>query len=284
LGAKFNQRELNTENIEYAFFVSKFSRGAIENAVLINRLIESKRMEHELNIARDIQLSLLPQSVPKLKNFDLSVIYEPIYEVGGDYYDILKKRKNNELPILIADVEGKGLSASLLAASSQAILHSLNELYMFEPGKFITKANSLICQFTKGKRFITLFWMLVNDSKQSITYVNAGHVEPLLISKDNVRRLSKGGFLTGFTEEAQYEKETVTMKPGDLLVTFTDGVTEVENKEGEEFGEDKMIEFLQKNSHLPVDELTASLFQAIKDFSQNRKFRDDFTLILLKAK
>ena len=284
LGAKVNRKELTTENIEYAFFVSKFSRGAIDNAILINRLIESKRMEHELNIAHDIQLSLLPQSVPQLKNFDLSVIYEPIYEVGGDYYDILKKRKNEELPILIADVEGKGLSAALLAASSQAILHSLNELYMFEPGKFISKANSLICEFTKGNRFITLFWMLVDDNKQSITYVNAGHVEPLLISKDQVQKLSKGGFLTGFMDDAQYEKETLTLAPGDLVVAFTDGVTEVENKDGEEFGVEAIREFLQKNRHLSAEELTASLFQAIKDFSQNRKFRDDFTLIILKAK
>lgn len=284
LGAKVNQKELTTENIEYAFFVSKFSRGAIDNAILINRLIESKRMEHELNIAHDIQLSLLPQSVPQLKNFDLSVIYEPIYEVGGDYYDILKKRKNEELPILIADVEGKGLSAALLAASSQAILHSLNELYMFEPGKFISKANSLICEFTKGNRFITLFWMLVDDNNKSITYVNAGHVEPLLISKDQVQKLSKGGFLTGFMDDAQYEKETLSLTSGDLLVAFTDGVTEVENKDGEEFGAEAISEFLQKNRHLSAEELTASLFQAIKDFSQNRQFRDDFTLIILKAK
>ncbi|UCH95227.1 MAG: PP2C family protein-serine/threonine phosphatase [Candidatus Aminicenantes bacterium] len=284
LGAKFNQKELTTENIEYAFFVSKFSRGAIENAILINRLIESKRMEHELKIARDIQLSLLPQSVPTLKNFDISVIYEPTNEVGGDYYDILKKRNNKELPILIADVEGKGLPAALLAASSQAIFHSLNELYLFEPGKFISKANTMICEFTRGNRFITLFWMLLDDDNQSVTYVNAGHVEPLFFSKNGLTRLSRGGFLAGFVEEAQYEKETIKMAPGDLIVTFTDGVPEVENKAGQDFGVDTMIEFIRTHRHLSADELTASLFKTIKDFSQNQKFRDDFTLIVLKAK
>ena len=284
LGAKLNQKELTTENIEYAFFVSKFSRGAIENALLIDRLIESKRMEHEMKIARDIQLSLLPQSLPPLHNFDISVIYEPTNEVGGDYYDILKKRNNTELPILIADVEGKGLSAALLAASSQAVFRSLNELYFFEPGKFISKANSLICEFTRGQRFITLFWMLLHDENRSVTYVNAGHVEPLLISKDQVTRLSRGGFLTGFVEEAQYEKETLALAPGDLLVAFTDGVPEAENKAGEEFGIDAMIEFLQNHRRLPAGKLTASLFKTITGFSQGRKFRDDFTLIILKAK
>jgi sigma-B regulation protein RsbU (phosphoserine phosphatase) len=284
LGAKVNQKELTTENIEYAFFVSKFSRGAIENALLIDRLIESKRMEHEMKIARDIQLSLLPQSLPSLRHFDISVIYEPTNEVGGDYYDILKRRINRELPILIADVEGKGLPAALLAASSQAVFRSLNELYRFEPGKFISKANSLICEFTRGQRFITLVWMLVHDENRSVTYVNAGHVEPLLFSKDRVTRLSRGGFLTGFVEEAQYEKETLALTPGDLLVTFTDGVPEVENKAGEEYGIDTMIKFLQNHRHLSAEELSASLFDTIKDFSQGRKFRDDFTLIILKAK
>ncbi len=284
LGAKFNQKELNTENIEYAFFVSKFSRGAIENAMLIDRLIESKRMEHELKIARDIQLSLLPQSIPRLKNFDISVIYEPIQEVGGDYYDILKMRHNKDLPILIADVEGKGLSAALLAASSQAVFHTLNDLYLFEPCKFVAKANSMICEFTRGNRFITLFWMLVDDDKPSITYVNAGHIEPLLITKNEVTRLSKGGFLTGFVQEAQYEKETLQLAPGDLIAAFTDGVLEVENQAGDEFGLELLIEFLQSHRHLTAAELTAAFFKTIKDFSQGKKFRDDFTLIILKVK
>ena len=284
LGAKYNQKELNTENIEYAFFVSKFSRGAIENALLIDRLIESKRMEHEMKIARDIQLSLLPQSIPQLKNFDLSVIYEPTQEVGGDYYDILKVRHQKYLPIIIADVEGKGLSAALLAASSQAIFHTLNELYLFEPCKFMAKANSMICEFTRGKRFITLFWMLLDDDKQSVTCINAGHVEPLYISKSKITRLSRGGFLTGFVEEAQYEQETLQLEPGDLIAAFTDGVLEVENQSGDEFGLDLLIEFLQNHRHLTASEITAVFYKTIKDFSQGKKFRDDFTIIILKAK
>ncbi len=284
LGGKLNRKEFTSENIEYAFLVSKFSRGAVENAILINKLIESKRVEHELKIARDIQQSLLPQSVPSLNNFDISIIYEPISEVGGDYYDILKIRKNKEMPILIADVEGKGLSAALLAASSQAILRTLNELYMFEPCKFISKANTMICESTRGKRFITLFWMLVDDEKKSVTYINAGHVEPLHFSKNNIARLSKGGFLTGFLEDAQYEKETLQLETGDLIVAFTDGVPEVENKNGEDFGIEAMIEFIKSHRHLSAAELSASLFSTIKDFSQGKKFRDDFTLLILKAR
>jgi sigma-B regulation protein RsbU (phosphoserine phosphatase) len=283
LGSKFNKKELTTENIEYAFFVSKFSIKAVENALLINRLIESKRVEHEMKIAREIQLSLLPQSLPELKNFEISIIYQPINEVGGDYYDILKRRKGL-LPILIADVEGKGLSAALLAASSQAILHSLNELYLFEPSKFFAKANSMIYDFTKGNRFITIFWVLLNDEDRSLTYVNAGHVPPIIISKNRTRYLTKGGFLTGFVENATYENETVKLAKGDIIISFTDGVTEVENPQGEDFGEDAVIQLVKKVSHLPADKIGKQLLKKVTEFSQKKKFRDDFTLIILKVK
>ena len=283
MGARFTQKELTNENVEYAFFVSRFAMSAIENAILINRLIETKRVEHEMKIARDIQLSLLPQSVPELENFELGVIYQPINEVGGDYYDILKEWKG-ALPVLIADVEGKGLSAALLAASSQAILHSLNQLYFFDPGKFIAKANAMIYEFTRGNRFITLFWMLVEDEKRSITYVNAGHAAPFLISGDRITRLEKGGFLTGFVDTAQYETETLELAPGDIIAAFTDGVSEVENNEDEEFGEDGIVDFIKKNRHLPARQMADALFDAITDFSEGKRFRDDFTLIILRVK
>lgn len=283
LGLKFNRQKLKQEDIEFSYFIARFALIAIDNAIMINRLIENKRIEHEIKIARDIQQSLLPQKIPLLNNFEIAVVYEPIHEVGGDYYDILKDR-NGLLPILIADVEGKGLPAALLAASSQAIIHSLNELYFFEPSKFIAKANSLICDFTKGNRFITLFWMLIDDQKKSVTYVNAGHVEPLLISGDRIERLSSGGFLTGFLETAKYQKATVKMRPGDLVVAFTDGVPEVENPDGQEFGEEAMIDFLLRHRELPAAELATMLSQKTRNFCKGKSFRDDFTLIILKAR
>jgi sigma-B regulation protein RsbU (phosphoserine phosphatase) len=282
MGEKYNKKAFTTENIEFSFFVSKFSLIAIENAFMINKIIENKRVEHEMKIAKDIQLSLLPQEIPKLKNFDIGVIYEPIDQVGGDYYDILKERKD-KLPVLIADVEGKGLSAALVAASSQAIFRSLNDLYFFEAEKFISKANSLICEFTRGNRFITLFWMLLDDENKTITYVNAGHVAPFLISKERTIPLTVGGFLTGFICDTEYEKETILLEKGDIIAAFTDGVTEVENPEGEEFGEGAMIDFIRENDALPAQELTDKLFKEITDFSRNKKFRDDFTLIILKV-
>lgn len=285
LGQKFNQKELSHENLEFAYFVSKFALSAMENAILINRIIESNRVEREIQIARDIQLSLLPQSVPQLKNFEISVIYRPMNEVGGDYYDILKLRKG-ALPIYIADVEGKGLSAALLAASSQAIMHSLNELYFFEPGKFISKANSLIYDFTKGQRFITLFWMLVEDQAKIITYVNAGHVPPILFSKnkDHFTRLTTGGCLTGFINNAEYKADTFTLETGDILAVFTDGVPEVTNREDQEYGDEAIANFIKKNSSLSAAQIAEELLKELEIFSEGKNFRDDITLIILKIK
>ena len=283
MGLRFNRTDLTQENIEYAFFVSRFALIAIENAILINRIIESKRIEHEIKIARDIQQSLMPQDLPQMENFEIGILYEPISEVGGDYYDILKKRGSAQ-PLLIADVEGKGLPAALLAASSQAVFHSLNELYFFEPSKFVAKANSLIYEFTRGNRFITLCWLLLEDKKREVTYVNAGHVEPFFIGKKGVKTLSTGGFLTGFVAEAAYQKETLKLHRGDLIVAFTDGVPEAENPQGEELGEEAMVKYFKKNSHLSARELVDGFYKKVRQFCQQKKLRDDFTLMVIKAK
>jgi sigma-B regulation protein RsbU (phosphoserine phosphatase) len=256
---------------------------AIDNAVLLNRIIESKRIEHEIKIAKDIQLSLLPQKIPEFTNFDFSVVYQPINEVGGDYYDILKERQGM-IPVLIADVEGKGLPAALLAASSQAIFHSLNELYFFKPAKFISKANSLIYNFTKGNRFITLCWLLVDDENCSISYVNAGHIEPFIISGNQTISLSAGGFLTGFVDDAQYEMGTHKLKEGDIVVAYTDGVIEVNNAQNEEFGRDSLIDLVRANKSLSAEKLSELICRETEDFSQGMKYNDDFTLIVLKVK
>lgn len=283
LGQKFNRIDLKDEDLDFLLFLSRFTLIAIENSFMISKMIEKQKMEHEINIAKEIQLSLLPQSIPEFKNFDIAVKYEPIQSVGGDYYDILKE-KAGKTPVLIADVEGKGLSAALLAASSQAVFHTMNELYFSEPEDFISKANSLIYNFTRGNRFITIFWMVIDDKKRSVSYVNAGHIEPILISGKKSIPLSKGGFLTGFTNEASYEKEKLSLKSGDVIVAFTDGVPEIENGDDEEFGVERMIDYVKKNKDKTASEITEGIYKQMFRFSGNRKPTDDCTLIILKVK
>lgn len=283
LGLKFNRQRLNQDDIEFAFSLSRFTLIAIDNSFMISKMIEKQKMEHEINIAKEIQLSLLPQEIPEFKNFDIAVRYEPINSVGGDYYDILKER-DGKTPILIADVEGKGLSAALLAASSQAVFHAMNDLYFSEPEDFISKANSLIFDFTRGNRFITIFWMIIEDRKKSVSYVNAGHIEPVLISGKKSYPLSKGGVLTGFTNDASYEKEKLILKSGDIIAAFTDGVPEIENKEGDEYGVERIIEYVRKHKDKTASEINDGLYKHMFKFSGNIKPTDDCTLIILKVK
>jgi len=283
LGRKFNLRDLEQEDFEFAYILSRFMLIELDNIRYLAQMFEKKKLEHEMKIARDIQLSLLPQGLPQLKNYEMSVIYEPIQEVGGDYYDILKMKKNIQ-PLVLADVEGKGLSAALLAASCQAIFHSMNELYLFQPAKFIGKANSFIHEITRANRFITLFWMLLNDETPALTYVNAGHNAPFLISKKSVRKLDAGGFLLGFSDSSLYQEETVPLRSGDIVCAFTDGVVEVENSAGDEFGEQAIIDLIVANVELSAADLSNRLYKKIKDFSRNTKFRDDFTVLIVKVR
>jgi sigma-B regulation protein RsbU (phosphoserine phosphatase) len=283
LGKRFNRIELTKEEIEYAFFLSKFTITALDNSFMVEKIIESKQVEREMNIAKDIQLSLLPQALPLLKNFEISVIYRPLNEVGGDYYDMLNTHEN-KTSVLVADVEGKGLSAALLGASSQAVFHSMNEFCTDKPSKFIEKANTLIHDLTKGKRFITLFWMIVDDDNKSVKYVNAGHIEPLLISNNKTIKLSKGGFLTGFISNSKYEEGVIELKSNDVIAIFTDGAPEVESPDEEEYGIERLTAFLKKNYKLSASKITEKFQKEIDEFSKGTPYRDDFTFLILKVK
>lgn len=283
LGRKFNVRELEQEDFEFAYILSRFMLIELDNIRYIAQIFEKKKLEHEMKIARDIQLSLLPQGLPRLDRYDLSVIYEPIQEVGGDYYDILPMKKNVQ-PLVLADVEGKGLAAALLAASCQAIFHSMNELYLFKAARFIGKANAFIHEITRGSRFITLFWMLLNDGLPSLTYVNAGHNAPFLVSGDTVQRLDTGGLLIGFSDSSVYQEKTLPLRSGDVICAFTDGVSEAQNPAGDEFGEKAIGDFIRAHRRLPAAELSDGLYKKIKSFSRNTKFRDDFTIMIVKVR
>lgn len=283
LGKRFNREALDAQAADYAVFLARFALIAIDNAVMVEKLIETRRMEHEMKIARDLQRSLLPQKMPVFDHFDLAVAYTPIYEVGGDYYDVMPEQ-DGKTPLLVADVEGKGLSAALLAASSQATLNALNQLYFFDAGKFMTKANQLFCQFTRHSRFITLFWMVVEDAARRVTTVNAGHVAPILVTRNGVQRLNKGGMFTGFMETAEYEMDALSMTPGDLIVVFTDGVTEAPDAEGEEYGEDRLAELVASLWGKGADEVVDTIRDRIQTFSGGQRLTDDFTLLVLSCR
>lgn len=185
---------------------------------------------------------------------------------------------------MLADVEGKGLAAALLAASCQAVFHSMNELYLFRPAVFIARANAFIHEITHGSRFITMFWMLLNDDVPALTYVNAGHSAPLLVGANAVRKLDVGGLLLGFSNDSVYQEQTVALESGDVVCAFTDGVFEAQNPAGTEFGERAIVNFLKAHRRLGARELGDALYRQIKNFIGKGTFRDDFTLLIVKVR
>ncbi len=283
VGRKFNRLPLTDDDVEFILFLSRFALIAIDNAHFLEQMLEKKRIENELGIARHIQKSLMPQAMPDLRHYEMAVVYEPIREVGGDYFDLPRRRKHLQ-SLVLADVEGKGLPAALLAASSQAIFHTLNELYFFRPSKFIQKANQLIAEFTRGQRFVTLFWMILDDENPALTYVNAGHVHPFLLSHGKERKLDRGGFPIGFATDSEYEEEKLALHPGDIVCVFTDGVCEVTDAADAEFGEQAVVDHVRRHANRPVGEIADSLYRKIREFASGRKFRDDFTILLVKVR
>ncbi len=285
IGARFNRLKLSEEDVDFAYLIARYAIVAIDNAVMVQELIKSKQTEHELKIAKEIQISLMPSCLPALERFDVHVLYKPLKDVGGDYYDVMVCHEGIQ-PLLLADVEGKGLPAALLAASSQAVFRSLSDHYINDVSGLVEKANSHIYDFTQGNRFITLFMMLLNDNNGELSYVNAGHIEPLLISSDpnaEVERLGAGGFLSGFMREAVYDKATISLKAGDILTVFTDGVPEAENLDGEMYGEEGMIRYIREHSHLKASEIAEGLYSDIRKYTEGRAFTDDFSLMIIKA-
>jgi sigma-B regulation protein RsbU (phosphoserine phosphatase) len=160
----------------------------------------------------------------------------------------------------------------------------MNELYLFKPATFIARANSFIHEITRGSRFITLFWMLLNDETPSMTYVNAGHNAPYLVSAAGARKLDAGGMLLGFSGNNSYKEQTVPLESGDVICAFTDGVFEVQDRAGREFGERAIADFVQDNRRLGAAELGDALYRRIKNYSQKTKFHDDFTIMIVKVR
>jgi sigma-B regulation protein RsbU (phosphoserine phosphatase) len=188
-------------------------------------------MEDELKIAREIQQGLLPEHLPKINGFDIAAINIPSKEVGGDYYDVIK-RKSGEYVLAIGDVSGKGTPASLLMANVQAVLRALAP-FCTSVSQTTGQINDLVCSNIHGSnKFITFFWGILDPALRSFIYSNAGHNPPLLIHRDKtIDRLGSGGLILGIYETTQaYEESAVELSSGDVLVLYTDGISEAKEK------------------------------------------------------
>jgi serine phosphatase RsbU (regulator of sigma subunit) len=244
---------------------------------------ERQRVEHEMEMARATQERFLPESLPDVEGMDIWGVNISSLAVSGDYYDVLAPPVRNALILVIADVSGKGLPASLVMSNVQAGLHT--QLYedRFDLKSAAQNLNRLLCENTDSGTFVTLFLVELDKKTCRLRYIRAGHDEPIIISGgDDVSRLKEGGPPLGLLADFEYAVETADLKLGDVLCLYTDGVTEAMNPEGEQFGVARFIEVLKAGVQGTAREMGESVVQGVRDFTGLERQADDVTLLIAK--
>jgi len=244
---------------------------------------EKERLQKELEIARGIQLRLLPQHPPYIEGMDLAANNIPAQEIGGDFYDYIPISRGS-WGLVIADVSGKGMPAAIFMGLSRTIVRA-SATDNPSPAAAIKQANELICRDSTSGMFVTLFYAILNAKERKLRYVNAGHNPPLLIRNGGeVESLRTRGIALGVTHYIDLQEAERILRPGDTIVFYTDGVTEAINVEEEAFGERRLIEIVRENSNLPARGIIGKVEEAVVAFAGKEPQFDDITLLVLKVR
>jgi sigma-B regulation protein RsbU (phosphoserine phosphatase) len=283
LGPKMSRTPYAPDELDFLSTLGNRVMISIENARLFEETLEKQRLEEEIAIARDIQQRLLPRSFPQIKTLDIYGFNIPSQQVGGDYFDCFEL-DGDRVALAIGDVSGKGVGASLLMSNLHAGLNTLIDSNI-EMHAILAKLNNLIYENTNYDKFITFFYGEYNIKTADFTFVNAGHNPPYLFHQDgSFELLEDGGLLLGMMPNMVYETGTVTIKPGDFIVTFTDGVTEAKDKTGDMYEEDRLEEFIGgcMAKDLSVKEFADVLISELNRFSKGVPQADDITFLGMK--
>jgi sigma-B regulation protein RsbU (phosphoserine phosphatase) len=244
---------------------------------------EIERTEYEMETARGIQQSFLPESPPRIEGFELAALNLPARQVGGDFYDFIPVSEN-EWGIIIADVSGKGVPAALFMALSRTLVRA-NVADNITASQAIQKANHMISQEAKMGMFVTLFYAVLDPEKRRLQYVNAGHNPPFVVKKSSgdVILLRASGIAMGVMDDVSLEEKDIILDSNDIVVFYTDGITEAINAVGEQFGEKRLIETINRSADLTVSDLIGRVKDEVFAFAHGQPQFDDFTLVILKA-
>ena len=254
----------------------------IEKVMLHEQLIEKKRLQGQLEVARQVQLELLPAHDPELPGYDISAYNFPTEEVSGDYYDWVRIY-DDELGIVIADVSGKGVPAAILMAFLRSSLRAATHIG-YATNVSLAKVNYLLWESIERNQFVTAFHAILDASNRTLSYSNAGHNPPLLLnSKGEASFIEYGEQPLGMFPDTRYHQYHLLLEPGDIMVLYTDGVTEASNPDGVEFGRDRLVQAVKDNYARPARELIASLEMAVLEWTANRGATDDVTFFVIKA-
>jgi sigma-B regulation protein RsbU (phosphoserine phosphatase) len=265
----------------------------IENARLVDRVVEQETLRRDIALASDVQRRLLPDAPPQIESADFAAISVPARRIGGDYYDFVELR-DRELGIALADVSGKGVAAALIMSVVQASLRLISSEGEVPPPRLVARMNEFVYRSTPASKYATFFYAQFDERRRQLRYVNAGHNAPYLLRagrastggspSPEIEQLSIGGTVVGMFPEMGYEEATVELCPGDVLLAFTDGVPEAHNPENEEFGEERLQQLLRQAAHLPAHEIGARISAEMKDWIRDAEQYDDLTFIVMKVR
>ena len=285
LGQRRSEEPYSREDMRLLGSVASQTAVALLNIGLAEKIaerIEAERVAaRELEIAQEVQQKLLPQKLPALATLEYAAKCVQARAVGGDYYDFLDL-EHGALGFVLADIAGKGISAALLMANLQANLRSQYALALADLPKLLCSVNRLFYESTEPSKYATLFWGTYTDHSRCLRYANCGHNPPILLRGNSVRRLTGTATVLGLFAEWECHVEEIALQPGDLLLVFSDGVTEATDANGQEFGEDRLIKLAQANQQRPVASLLEEIVSQVQGFSSNLP-TDDITLFVARV-
>jgi predicted permease len=262
----------------------------IENARLNERALEQETLRRDLSLAAEVQKRLLPTELPVAEIAEFSAASLPARSIGGDYYDFLDVG-GRRLGIALADVSGKGIAAALIMSAVQASLRIMAADRDIPLPRLLANINEFLYRTTPGNKYATFFYALLDGERRQLRYVNAGHNPPMLVraagsaaAAPDVHELTVGGAVVGMLPGLTYEEATVDLSTGDVLLAFTDGVTEAHDPADAEFGEDRLKDLLRQVAHLPAVGIAARVSAALKDWIRDAEQFDDLTFIVMKVR
>lgn len=267
--------------VQFITTITNIIAVAIENKRLFKQQLEQERMKREMELASEMQRQLIPKSLPTTERYELSSIYRPHYGIGGDYFDFIEF-EDGKITFCIGDISGKGVAAALLMANFQANFHTLirKRLTLEE---FIHEINASLMRIMRGEKFITFFVAEYDLESGKLQYINAGHNPPFLAVNGKIKRLDKGCTILGmFPSLPKVELGTEILDSEAMILTYTDGLTDLQNEKQDYFSDELVQNFIGKHQKLSASDFNKLLLQFIEDFKGKQAYPDDFTVLSCK--
>lgn len=268
-------------DLEVLQFFADAAAIALEKAMLHRKILEKELLDKQLQMARDVQSRLFPESPPRVAGYEIAGICLPAEEIGGDYYDFIRLPRAG-MGVAVADVSGNGIAAALVMTSFRGLLrtHTRGKLGLAGIARTI---NRLLPEFTGNSSYITAVYLVLDAEVHEFTYVCSGHPPPLLIHADGtMQQLEVRGPALGVFRDARYTTETRLLLPGDILALYTDGVVEVANLLGEEFGVERLVNAIDRARGATSEGIIQAVIAETRKFSGSTTYSDDFTLVIVK--